>query len=238
MADRILPPKIKELTEKPYIKKVDEMLDRGLSIRKVNAFIKEQNDGFEISNPYLNKYNQYRKAKGLEESKLDNFISNSTVTKIMLSEDTKSPITKRDQLKKDLEFIDLVIQTGAKDLREKIQRNEADIEIDDVFTAIKLKDKLTDGAFSGLTDYGIEYLQSITEEKYMNLIKLMYRYIPDEDKEKVLEEMQQCEELFYKNTDYYEDYLIAQGYSNEEIRKRIYEEELNKSNNTKTHRRK
>ena len=48
-------------------------------------------------------------------------------------------------------------------------------------------------------------------------------YVPEDKKEEVLQRMEQTEDEYYQQTEYYVEYLKAKGLSEEEINKRIYE---------------
>lgn len=221
MSDISLPPKVKELIESPCSEIVDKMLDAEISYKKIQEYLK--GEGITISLPYLGTYKKYRNSINVEEQNVEKFIGKTTVAKVVLDNKNKKPLTAKEKLKSDLEFIDLVIQTGAEILRKQIKDKEAEVTIGDVFEAIKLKDKLTDGAMAGLTEYGIEHLQNMTEEKYMKLIKVLYNKLPEADKKIALEEMEKAEHDFFKNTDYYEEYLRGQGLSEKEIRDKLNE---------------
>ena len=48
-------------------------------------------------------------------------------------------------------------------------------------------------------------------------------YVPEELREQVAQEVDAAEDEYYRNTEYYEEYLKARGYTEEEINQRIYE---------------
>ncbi|MDU3457416.1 MAG: hypothetical protein E7F47_05915, partial [Peptoniphilus harei] len=131
----------------------------------------------------------------------------------------KDRITKEDKLKSDLDFIDDVIQEGAKRFKDDMQN--VDITLYDVFQAITLKDKITGGASYGLTNYGVKYLAQLTEEKYYRIISILMEYIPADKKEEVINLVEATEEDFYSKTEYYEEYLQARGYSREQIIRKL-----------------
>ncbi len=218
-----LPPRIKKFIESEYRPTVDKMLDTGISYAKISEYLKKQ--GFPISATYISRYNKYRKALLTEKENLDKFMNKSPVSKVVI----ESNINKNDgftsggKLKNDLEFLDEVIQTGADTLRTKLKNQEVEIELEDVFEAIKIKNTITDGALAGMTTYGIENLTEMTESKYMAIIKHLFKYIPTDQKDKILKELDVVEDAFYRNTDYYEDYLRSQGYTDKKIKDKMNE---------------
>lgn len=208
--------------DSPFIDEVNRMIDIRASIQSIKDYLDKQ--GFNISWSYLSKYRKIRQAYSAEENNLEDFIKKAPVKKLI--EDQEKEIQSGSQvnkLKSDLEFLDMVIQSGSDQLKTLIKENDYLITIDNVFDAIKLKDKITDGALAGLTQFGIKNLQEITEKKYMQLLQSMFKHVPDSEKQKVLSELEEVEEDYYKGTDYYEDYLRNIGKSEKEIQKKLKE---------------
>lgn len=205
-----------------YIDEVNRMIDINATIKSIKDYLDKQ--GFNISISYLSKYRKIRQAYSAEENNLEDFIKKAPVKKLI--EDQEKEIQSGSQvnkLKSDIEFLDMVIQSGSDQLKTLIKENDYLITIDNVFKAIELKDKLTDGALAGLTQFGIKNLQEITEKKYMQLLQSMFKHVPDSEKQKVLSELEEVEEDYYKGTDYYEDYLRNIGKTEKEIQKKLKE---------------
>ena len=208
--------------DSPYIDEVNRMIDVMASIQSIKDYLDSQ--GFNISWSYLSRYRKMRKAYSAEENNLEDFINRAPVAKLI--EDQEKEIQSSSQvnkLKSDIEFLDMVIQSGSDQLKTLIKENDYLITIENVFKAIELKDKLTDGALAGLTQFGIKNLQEITEQKYMQLLQSMFKHVPDSEKQKVLSELEEVEEDYYKGTDYYEDYLRNIGKTEKEIQKKLKE---------------
>lgn len=208
--------------DSPFIDEVNRMIDIRASIQSIKDYLDKQ--GFNISWSYLSKYRKIRQAYSVEENNLEDFIKKAPVKKLI--EDQEKEIQSGSQvnkLKSDLEFLDMVIQSGSDQLKTLIKENDYLITIDNVFDAIKIKDKITDGALAGLTQFGIKNLQEITEKKYMQLLQSMFKHVPDSEKQKVLSELEEVEEDYYKGTDYYEDYLRNIGKTEKEIQKKLKE---------------
>lgn len=217
-----IPPKIKLLMDSPYIDDVNKMIDVGTYISDIKRFLESKD--FTISRQYISFYKNIRKNLAAEEENLDKFIQKSPVSKLI--EDQEKSLkegSSASKLKNDLEFLDMVIQTGTDQLKTMIANNDYMISIQEVFKAIELKDKLTDGALEGYTDFGIKNLQQMTENKYIELLEYMFKYIPDDDKSKLLNELEEVEEEYYKSTDYYEYYLRNIGKSEAEIQRKLKE---------------
>lgn len=205
-----------------YIDEVNRMIDINATIKSIKDYLDKQ--GFNISISYLSKYRKIRQAYSAEENNLEDFIKKAPVKKLI--EDQEKEIQSGSQvnkLKSDIEFLDMVIQSGSDQLKTLIKENDYLITIDNVFDAIKLKDKITDGALAGLTQFGIKNLQEITEKKYMQLLQSIFKHVPDSEKQKVLSELEEVEEDYYKGTDYYEDYLRNIGKTEKEIQKKLKE---------------
>lgn len=211
-----------------YAKQVNKMLDLGTSYPEIRKYLKSKD--FNISETYIGKYKRIRQSLTAEENSLEEFINNSPVSKLIESQEKEMQEgSESNKLKNDLEFLDMVIQTGSDQLKTLIKENDYLITIENVFEAIKLKDKLTDGALGGYTNFGIKNLQDITENKYMALIRLMFNYIPTDKKEAALKDLELAEEDYYKQTDYYEEYLRSIGASEKEIQKKLKELKNEKS---------
>lgn len=217
-----IPPKIKSLMDSPLIDDVNRLIDLDTSISDIKRFLDSKD--FLISRQYISIYKKIRKSLAAEEQILDDFIEKSTVSKL-IDEQEKSlkDGSSASKLKNDLEFLEMVIQTGTDQLKTLIANNDYMISIQEVFKAIELKDKLTDGALEGYTDFGIKNLQQITENKYIELLEYIFKYIPEEDKSKLLNELEEVEEEYYKSTDYYEYYLRNIGKSEAEIQRKLKE---------------
>lgn len=208
--------------DSPYIEEVNKMLDIPASIQSIKEYLDKQ--GFNISWSYLSKYRKIRQAYSAEENNLEDFIKKAPVKKLIENQEKEvQEGSQVNKLKSDLEFLDMVIQSGSDQLKTLIKENDYLITIDNVFKAIELKDKLTDGALAGLTQFGIKNLQEITEKKYMQLLQSMFKHVPDSEKQKVLTELEEVEEDYYKGTDYYEDYLRNIGKTEKEIQKKLKE---------------
>lgn len=208
--------------DSPYIDDVNKMIDVGTYISDIKRFLESKD--FTISRQYISFYKNIRKNLAAEEENVDKFIQKSPVSKLI--EDQEKSLkegSSASKLKNDLEFLDMVIQTGTDQLKTMIANNDYMISIQEVFKAIELKDKLTDGALEGYTDFGIKNLQRITENKYIELLEYMFKYIPDDDKSKLLNELEEVEEEYYKTTDYYEYYLRNIGKSEAEIQRKLKE---------------
>lgn len=208
--------------DSPLIDDVNRLIDLDTSISDIKRFLDSK--GFLISRQYISVYKKIRKSLAAEEQILDDFIEKSTVSKL-IDEQEKSlkDGSSASKLKNDLEFLEMVIQTGTDQLKTMIANNDYMISIQEVFKAIELKDKLTDGALEGYTDFGIKNLQQITENKYIELLEYMFKYIPEKDRSKLLNELEEVEEEYYKSTDYYEYYLRNIGKSEAEIQRKLKE---------------
>lgn len=211
-----LPPKVQEMMDLPYIDDVVKMIKSGKTLREIRIHL--LNKGFKISAAYIGKFKEYISQENVEDKYLLEFLDKNRLSDRVFRS-PKDRITKEDKLKSDLDFIDDVIQEGAKRFKEDMQ--SVDITLYDVFQAITLKDKITGGASYGLTNYGVKYLAQLTEEKYYRIISILMEYIPVDKKEEVINLVEATEEDFYSKTEYYEEYLQARGYSREQIIRKL-----------------
>lgn len=211
-----LPPKVQEMMDLPYIDDIVKMIKSGKTLREIRVHLLQK--GFKISAAYIGKFKEYISQENVEDKYLLEFLDKNRLSDRVFRS-PKDRITKEDKLKSDLDFIDDVIQEGAKRFKEDMQ--SVDITLYDVFQAITLKDKITGGASYGLTNYGVKYLAQLTEEKYYRIISILMEYIPVDKKEEVINLVEATEEDFYSKTEYYEEYLQARGYSREQIIRKL-----------------
>lgn len=200
----------------PYIDDIVKMIKSGKTLREIRIHL--LNKGFKISAAYIGKFKEYISQENVEDKYLLEFLDKNRLSDRVFRS-PKDRITKEDKLKSDLDFIDDVIQEGAKRFKDDMQN--VDITLYDVFQAITLKDKITGGASYGLTNYGVKYLAQLTEEKYYRIISILMEYIPLDKKEEVINLVEATEEDFYSKTEYYEEYLQARGYSREQIIRKL-----------------
>lgn len=200
----------------PYIDDIVKMIKSGKTLREIRVHL--LNKGFKISAAYIGKFKEYISQENVEDKYLLEFLDKNRLSDRVFRS-PKDRITKEDKLKSDLDFIDDVIQEGAKRFKDDMQN--VDITLYDVFQAITLKDKITGGASYGLTNYGVKYLAQLTEEKYYRIISILMEYIPLDKKEEVINLVEATEEDFYSKTEYYEEYLQARGYSREQIIRKL-----------------
>lgn len=216
MTNKKIPPKVKDLMRnKDLVSAVDEMIEQKVSMANISKYLKTK--GFEISPGYVSLYKKVRNQVAAEQRHINEALENNSVIDVIKNAENKINLTARGKIKRDLDYIDIVIQEGAKQLKDRLASGEQEISVKDVFDAIKLKEAITEGSYGGMTEYGIEHLQRMTEEKYKLLIKAMFSRIPEVDRKEALEELKRVEESFYKETDYYEDYLRSIGKSDIEI---------------------
>ena len=193
MTNKKIPPKVKDLMRnKALCDMTDSMIDNKVPYENISKALEEK--GFKISSAYISRYKQLRNQVAAEQKHINEALENNSVIDVIKNAENKINLTTRGKIKR-----------------------EQEISVKDVFDAIKLKEAITEGSYGGMTEYGIEHLQRMTEEKYKLLIKAMFSRIPEVDRKEALEELKRVEESFYKETDYYEDYLRSIGKSDIEI---------------------
>lgn len=189
---------------------VDKMLDDGESPNKVAQWCNE--NGFEISVPTMYTYAKKRK---------EAIIKGEGVKRVLGKEPeppqppkprggTKEGRAKREANEKvvrkeqgmssgnkvlsDLQLLDAVIQKGMDTL------NAMDyIKPDTAIKAIELKNKLTGGAHNGITTYGLEELRLREAARENAITVILLRFIPEDQHEAVLEEMEKATKEYYES---------------------------------------
>lgn len=216
-----LPPKLQGLTHQPFNNKLKAMILNHASLNELKDFCAVH--GFKISLTYLGKYRTYI----LQNNTKDTYVADHLVkTKLGNYAFTNPELTQEDKLKKDTDFLDDVIQLGTKQFKES---DLVEVDVDMVFKAIDLKNKITGGANYNLTNYGIKHLTDLTEAKYSIAIQILLSYIPDYQKKEAIQAMEEAEDDFYSKTEYYEDFLKAKGLSPQEIKVKLHANQTNSS---------
>lgn len=220
MPEQKLSPKLIELCKWKHIQEVNNRLDAGDTPNSVCDFINA--NGFKISRPLIYDYARMRKKALVDGLNINHMIGVASQPII----DKDDPVTKStsQKLKSEIDALDMIIQGGYRTLQEWDDRP---IAPKTMMEAIKLKNDLTDGNHGFLTNYGMEQLRAIEQNKYQLLIQHLISYIPEELQQEAIDKMDIIEDEYYQTTDYYEEFLRAKGLSDAEIEKRL--EEVNNS---------
>lgn len=196
-----LSPKLIEFCKWKYIDEVNKRLDKGETPASVLKYVVSK--GFRLSAPLIYEYNKIRKKAIVDGINVENMIG-------LANRKPATPVLKdtKEQLKSELEILDLIIESGYRTLRDI-----KDLPISPKLTmdAIKLKNELTEGSHGFLTNYGIQHLREIEQQKYNLIIKHLISYIPQAKQEEALDAIDKIEFEYYKKTEYFEEYLKARG---------------------------
>lgn len=216
-----LSPKLIELSNWKNIEVVNNMLDAGESPNNVCKFINQ--NGFKISAPMVYEYAKVRKQAIVSHISMDHLlgVAADKASGGMKVERSESFNAKQKQLKSEIDMLDEIINKGYKDWREIFMNKPVTMAM--TMNAIKMKNDLTNSSHGFLTNYGMEQLRELEKQKYEVLIDLIMGYVPEELREQVAQEVDAAEDEYYRNTEYYEEYLKAKGMTDEEINQRIYE---------------
>lgn len=216
MAENSFSPKLIELCKWKHIDEVNKRLDQGDSPNSVCDFINQ--NGFKISRPLIYQYAKLRKKAIVDGLNIEHMLGIASQPIIDRSSTSNKSATAK--LKSEIDALDLLIQGGFRTLQEWGDRPIAPKTMMD---AIKLKNELTDGNHGFLTNYGMEQLRAIEQNKYQLIIDHLVSYIPEDQREEAVNQIEQIEDTYYQGTDYYEEYLKAKGLTPEEIEQRMKE---------------
>lgn len=199
-------PKLIELMQWKYVEEVNKMLDKGISPLKVHAYIVE--NGFEISHTLVYQYAKLRKQAIAEGYQMEKLIAPIPIrVPIILNKEIPETQAKINKVKSELDILDTIIQQGFSSLDRYFRGMP--IPLKTTLDAISLKNKITDGTHMFLTNYGIEHLKKLEQAKFQVILEVMMSFIPEETHTEVIAAIEKAEDEYYKNTDYYEDYLKA-----------------------------
>ena len=182
------------------------------AIQELNSHIDENSDYMSTANWLKNEGYSY----SVEDIK-DYTIYRRKLSIISVEEEYIKPIGEppllmkrpnRERLKSEIEALDYLIQSGYESLK---RYKGKPIEPSTMMAAIKLKNELTGGHHEFLTNYGTEHLQEVEAKKYELIIQHLISYIPNEFREEAISQIANIENDYYKQTEYYEDYLKSLG---------------------------
>lgn len=202
-------PKLVEFSRWKFIEEVNAQLDDGTSPNSVHAWVIER--GFKISPPLLYDYAKLRKKALIDGVSMEHVLG--ILGNPMLDRLSPEFQSTKDKLKSEIDALDLIIQRGYKNIRSD---PKADIGARELMAAIKLKNDLTDGNHGFLTNFGMEHLRDIENAKYSLIIEHLISYIPEKKRPEAIAKIADIEDNYYQKTDYYEEYLRANGELTEE----------------------
>ena len=233
MSEQRISPKLMELCKWKHIQEVNKRLDAGDTPNSVYDFVNA--NGFKISRPLIYEYAKMRKKALVDGLNIEHMIGIASQPLIDKNSDTFKSTAQR--LKSEIQALDKIIEGGYNTLLEWSDRP---IGPKIMMDAIKLKNELTDGNHGYLTNYGMEQLREIEQNKYELIMEHLVNYIPENLREEAVGKIESIEDEYYQTTDYYEEYLRARGDLTEiEIEKKLQEvkdkqSEQSEVNNTDT----
>jgi hypothetical protein len=219
-------PKLVELTKWKYIDVVNQMLDSGESPQHVSDYINSK--GFKISHPLVYDYAKLRRQAIVSHISINHLLGVASNGDVRVEPDPSFDKAKY-QLKSEIDMLDEIINKGYTDWRDIFINKPVTMNM--TMAAIRMKNELTAGSNNFLTNYGLDQLRELERNKYDMLIQIIMSYVPEEVRPEVYSKVEEAEDEYYQNTDYYIEYLRAKGYTDEEINKRIYELEKQKKDN-------
>lgn len=200
MAEQKISPKLTDLCKWKHIQQVNDKLDSGESPNSVCTFINK--NGFKISTPLVYEYAKMRKKALVDGLNIEHMITIASKPT-----DTDDKPTKR-KLKSEIDALDKLIEQGYNTL---VEWGDKPITPKTMMDAIKLKNDLTDGNHGFLTNYGMEQLKAIEQNKYNLVMEHLISYIPEDLRQEAVDKIDNIEYEYYRQTDYFEEYLRARG---------------------------
>ena len=216
MSETKISPKLIELCKWKHIQEVNNRLDQGDTPNSVCTFINK--NGFKISTPLIYEYAKLRKKALVDGLNIEHMIG--IAGKPLVDKDDPNTKSSMQKLKSEIDALDCLIQAGFRTLQEWGDRPIAPKTMMD---AIKLKNELTDGNHGFLTNYGMEQLRAIEQNKYELIMNHLISYIPEDKRDEAVSAIEQIEDEYYQGTEYYEEYLRAKELPESEIQRRLEE---------------
>jgi hypothetical protein len=204
-------PKIDALLNWEKIKEVNMMLDEEVSPAKVCQFINE--NGFKISAPMVYEYRDFRKAQIANDLSMESAI-NPIDRNALFKSDQESYIITKGVIKNELTALDEIINRGWKDMLDK---PDLPVTPQLMMKAIEVKNNITKGGHDHLTNYGIQDIKTIEQGKFKAVLSALLTFVPEEQRDAAIQAIDTAEENFYKNTEYYSEFLKAKEQQEKEI---------------------
>lgn len=213
-------PKLIELSKWKHIDEINRMLDAGESPNAVSSYINK--NGFKISTPMVYEYAKLRKQALMDSIDIEHMLG-VALKPNKLDIQTRTAASK---LKSEIDALDMIIDGGYRTLEEY---KDKPINAKTLMDAISLKAKLTNGSHGFLTNYGMEQLRAIEQNKYQIIMDHLISFIPEEHREVAISQIADIEDEYYQGTEYYEEYLKALELPEEEYMRRLelYEQKMN-----------
>lgn len=216
-----LSPKLAEFCKWEKISYVNELLDSGESPNAVCKWANKQ--GFKISTPLVYEYAKIRSQALLNGISMEKILGITQSANTVTVKQGVHYNTKKERLRNEIDALDKIIDMGYTSLQKYSEDKPMPVSI--MMQAIKLKNELTDNYFGGLTPWGLEQLTLMEKQKYDLVMEVLMEFVPEESRQQATDAIATAEEDFYKNSDYYEDWLRANGLSEDEIDKKMREYE-------------
>lgn len=182
-------PKMNELAASPLAGKAHEMLDAGVSPRRVRQYLEE--NGFHVSDQFIYKYAAMRQTELLS---LDEENAGE------LSEQDRK---QRGRLLTEIQALDLIIEKGYEAIRN-LEPEEITPKL--LMEAIRLKNELTGGNHQFLTEYGFNSIRKLDTRRWEAVTQYMFAYIDDDKQTEVMEGIEKLERRIYRGTPFEADY--------------------------------
>ena len=191
-----------KLITSKYWKPVETMLQQNVSKLKIVKWLKSQD--FEISEHSIGRLVVAYKNAIKDKVSVKNFI---VPTSILTEEDIKEFLVNKEatvveikKIKNDREVLDRIIQKGFNHI-ENMKDEEITIPI--MFQTIELIESLLS---NHNTIYGEEVYQELELGKYAVIIQELLKFVPEREKELVIQRLKDVEEQYYRDKGFYEEY--------------------------------
>lgn len=143
-----------------------------------------------------------REAKRAADKARTNAARVAAKAKARQHDDFIETVTAVRKVKSDMELLDAVIQKGMETLHQ-MEHMSPQVAI----KAIELKHKMTGGTHNGLTMYGLEEIRIREAAREASMTTVILKYIPEDQHEAVLEEMETITKAYYDSIGLGEAYV-------------------------------
>lgn len=184
-------PKLERLVKWERIDEVNEMIMHDISPRAVSSWCCEH--GFTISVGKMYEYKEILKQALAKQVTVERMLGIGVPRRSPVVLQSLGVTHAKNLVKNEIEVLDAIIQKGFNQLLMN-----PEIKLQDALRAIEMKNKLTNGAHGGLTNFGLDQLRELEKSKFDALVTVVLKYLPEDKVEEVQAEVSKAEREFYE----------------------------------------
>ena len=183
--------KLEKLVKWEHCDTVNEMLLNGISPHRVSDWCKER--GFSISHPKLYEYKEMLQTAIAKQITVERLLGIGVPKRSPIQLKALGITEAKNMVKNEIDVLDAIVQRGFDALTQN-----PTVKLQDAMRAIELKNKLTQGAHGGLTNYGLDQLREIEKAKLNAMVTVVMQYVPEDKHDELERAISNAEREYYE----------------------------------------